>query len=112
MLVAVWFVAYFVPTIVAAARQKKTLGSILVINFLLGWTVIGWIWAFVLALRGEPQPQIVYVPTHEPETAQRYFPSAPAKRFVMHCDSCRHEWVSETRSTTCAACLSTYVKPI
>ena len=32
---------YFIPTIVAAVRGVPNIGSIIVINFFLGWTFIG-----------------------------------------------------------------------
>lgn len=43
--------AYFVPTIVAYARQKRNAGAILALNIFLGWTVIGWVVALVWALK-------------------------------------------------------------
>ncbi|WP_231494931.1 superinfection immunity protein [Cellulomonas sp. KRMCY2] len=40
---------YLLPWAVAATRGKADAGSIALINVLLGWTVIGWIAAVVLA---------------------------------------------------------------
>jgi Superinfection immunity protein len=45
------FVLYFLPAIVAFARSKRDATSILVLNFLLGWTAIGWVIALVWALK-------------------------------------------------------------
>ena len=45
------FVLYFLPAIVAFARSKRDAVSILVLNILLGWTMIGWIIALVWALK-------------------------------------------------------------
>jgi Superinfection immunity protein len=45
------FLFYFLPSIIAAARSKRDLVSIFVLNFLLGWTAIGWIVALVWALK-------------------------------------------------------------
>lgn len=42
---------YFVPTIVAAARARGTLGVFL-LNLLLGWTFLGWLLALYIASRG------------------------------------------------------------
>jgi len=42
---------YFLPTILAAARRKRDLGAIFVLNLFLGWTFIGWIVALVWALK-------------------------------------------------------------
>ena len=42
---------YFLPSIIAYNRKHKNKGIILLINFLLGWTFVGWagclVWAFI-----------------------------------------------------------------
>ena len=45
------FLFYFLPSIKAAARSKRDLVSIFVLNLLLGWTAIGWVIALVWALK-------------------------------------------------------------
>lgn len=45
------FVMYFLPSIVALARGKRDLAGIVVLNFFLGWTMIGWVVALVWALK-------------------------------------------------------------
>ena len=45
------FVLYFLPTIVAFARNKRDTTSILLLNFFLGWTAIGWVIALVWAVK-------------------------------------------------------------
>jgi hypothetical protein len=41
---------YFIPSIVALTRKcKASAGGIIVLNLLLGWTLIGWIVALVWA---------------------------------------------------------------
>ena len=45
------FVMYFLPAIIAFARSKRDAVSILVLNFFLGWTAIGWVIALVWALK-------------------------------------------------------------
>jgi hypothetical protein len=45
------FVLYFLPAIVAFARSKRDAVSILVLNFFLGWTAVGWVIALVWALK-------------------------------------------------------------
>ena len=44
---------YFLPTIIAGVRKKRNLISIGLLNFLLGWTVIGWIIALIWAFAHE-----------------------------------------------------------
>jgi len=52
------FVMYFLPTLIAFVREKRDKGPILLVNFLLGWSVIGWVVCLVWALRADP---VVYV---------------------------------------------------
>jgi hypothetical protein len=41
---------YFLPSIVAYKRKRKNAQAILLLNLLLGWTVIGWIVSIVWAV--------------------------------------------------------------
>lgn len=41
---------YMLPWAIAATRGKSNSSSVGWINLLLGWTVIGWIWALIKAL--------------------------------------------------------------
>jgi hypothetical protein len=45
------FAMYFLPTIIAFARSKRDTTSILLLNFFLGWTMIGWVVALVWAVK-------------------------------------------------------------
>jgi hypothetical protein len=45
------FVFYFLPSIVALVRGKRDTLSICLLNFFLGWTLIGWIIALVWAFK-------------------------------------------------------------
>jgi hypothetical protein len=49
--VAILIVAYWLPTILAKRRRVRGLGQVAIVNGLLGWTVIGWIVALVMAYR-------------------------------------------------------------
>lgn len=40
---------YLLPTIIAAARGKKKIVGIVLVNVLLGWTFIGWVAALIWA---------------------------------------------------------------
>jgi len=44
----------FAPTIIAARRRMQNFWWIFAINFLFGWTLIGWVVALTWALRDEP----------------------------------------------------------
>ena len=43
------FILYFFPTALAAGREHHQTTAILMLNLLLGWTVLGWIIALVWA---------------------------------------------------------------
>jgi hypothetical protein len=45
------FVMYFLPTILAFARNKRDTAAILLLNLFLGWTMIGWVVALVWAVK-------------------------------------------------------------
>ncbi|HZL52176.1 MAG TPA: superinfection immunity protein [Terracidiphilus sp.] len=45
---------YFVPAIIAAARQTHNASGILLLNVFFGWTVIGWFVAFLMAICSAP----------------------------------------------------------
>jgi hypothetical protein len=42
--------AYFLPSLVAVARSHQSSLEIVTCNLLLGWTVLGWIAAFIWSL--------------------------------------------------------------
>lgn len=43
--------AYLTPSVLAVARKVRGPGQVVVVNVLLGWTIIGWIVALVMAFR-------------------------------------------------------------
>ena len=45
------FVMYFLPSILAFARSKRDTTAIVLLNFFLGWTMIGWIVALIWAVK-------------------------------------------------------------
>jgi hypothetical protein len=57
----VLFALYWLPTLVAVARQSPAALGVAALNFFLGWTVIGWILALVLALASSGGPHIVVI---------------------------------------------------
>ncbi len=65
MLIFLLIILYFIPSISAYSRKKKNASSILVVNFFLGWTCIGWIVALSWALSKDAAPAVV-IKTTEP----------------------------------------------
>jgi Superinfection immunity protein len=45
------FVMYFLPAIIALVRNKRDTLAIVLLNFFLGWTLIGWVVALIWALK-------------------------------------------------------------
>lgn len=85
-IVAVLTVGYMLPWAIAATRNKSNTAIIAVINFLLGWSLVGWIVALVMSLISEPQPAI-YVNTAVLPAQRPYGP--PAARALLPPS---HEW--------------------
>ena len=77
---------YLLPWAIAATRSRRSLAPVVLINIFLGWTVLGWIAALVLACLGEtrqavvinyqPTPGYGYPPTASPYPAQHPTPYA------------------------------------
>ena len=53
-LIAILTGGYMVPWAIAVQRSKSNTGKVLLVNLLLVWTIIGWVWALVMSLADEP----------------------------------------------------------
>jgi hypothetical protein len=69
---------YFVPTIIAVARKPPYLTAVVVVNFFLGWTFIGWIVALVLAAQSSTKAPPPLEPWRTPAQQPPGWPPAPA----------------------------------
>jgi hypothetical protein len=49
---------YFLPSIIG--RNKRAAGAIFLVNFLAGWTVIGWFIALIWACMADERQVLVY----------------------------------------------------
>jgi uncharacterized membrane protein YczE len=58
IILAIITAGYFIPWMVAALRGKSNAWTVFWVNFLLGWTLIGWIVALVIAC-GRHQAKVV-----------------------------------------------------
>lgn len=58
ILLAIAFIAYFLPTFIASRRDHPNGTSIFLLNLFLGWTFIGWlgalIWSASAIVKAEP----------------------------------------------------------
>jgi hypothetical protein len=59
---------YLLPWAIAATRHRPASAAVAVINLFLGWTLVGWVVALVLACSARPQPPVVVVHTPLPPT--------------------------------------------
>lgn len=91
LLAVVPLVLYFVPSVVAAARKAKATAPVVVINVLLGWTVLGWVVALAMAF-GEKKPSSVswaLTSMQTPPMPAGWYPSPHEPGFVRWWDGDR-----------------------
>jgi RsiW-degrading membrane proteinase PrsW (M82 family) len=55
LLLASILAIYFLPSLIARKRRHPQGNAILALNFLLGWTFLGWVAALVWSLTALPQ---------------------------------------------------------
>jgi hypothetical protein len=72
---------YLLPVLVGVARRVPDIGSVAVINVLLGWTLVGWVLALALAMRSaqpgtQDRPDLKPVPPH-PARPPAIWPGPP-----------------------------------
>ena len=60
ILLSVFTLFYLLPTSIAIVRKHRT-GIVFTINFLFGWTLIGWIVALVMAFGENLKPQNITI---------------------------------------------------
>jgi hypothetical protein len=83
---------YFLPSIVA--HDKRSFTGILILNLLLGWTVIGWFVALIWACTDEPRVPVLVV--HGPSPAMAMGPAT--------CFCCRCGAPNPAGANFCRAC--------
>jgi Superinfection immunity protein len=59
------FCMYFLPAVIAGARQHRNATAIAVLNIMLGWTILGWIISLVWAFTNPSKTQVVYLPPNK-----------------------------------------------
>ena len=60
----VYLIIYFLPTIIALLSGCDRTGPVFLMNLLLGWTFVGWVWAFVWAVSPKRQQQNILITNH------------------------------------------------
>lgn len=66
---------YLLPWAIGATRNKTSLAPTVLVDLFLGWTVVGWVAALILACTGQTATQVVLVPAYPP--ASHLPPSYP-----------------------------------
>jgi Superinfection immunity protein len=64
---------YFLPAIIAAARHTHNSTGILLLNLFLGWTMIGWFVALLMAIFSRSYYGPYYGPYCGPYRASHYY---------------------------------------
>jgi hypothetical protein len=86
LLVALGIVVYFLPSLVASGRKKRSSTAIFVLNLLLGWTLIGWVGALIWALTVDtPVVPVPYAPPPSPLCGVCNTPLRPTDKFCPNC---------------------------
>lgn len=60
-LIGTLFIMYWLPTIIAIVRQAHSALGVFLVNFLLGWTVLGWVLALIWSLAADNRTHEIIV---------------------------------------------------
>jgi len=77
---------YFLPTLIGVSRHKTNLVGIFLVNFFLGWSIIGWVIALVWAVSTERVDQMAYAPGMPPAPPPQPQPQMHS-RYCPNCGS-------------------------
>ena len=75
---------YMLPWAIAATRGKSNAGAIGLLNFFVGWTVIGWIAALVMACSAHQIAAVAPSVTVFQGVAVHPYPQSPAPAYPVH----------------------------
>ncbi|QUG43853.1 superinfection immunity protein [Psychrobacillus sp. INOP01] len=62
---------YFLPTIIAALKKKTNFLPILLLNLLLGWSLIGWIVALIWATTKDSSAQQIIIQNNQSQEGSK-----------------------------------------
>lgn len=82
IIAVVLIIVYFIPVVVASSRNHRSTGAIFLVNLLLGWSIIGWLWALIWASTGN---------------VERVDPNAPTPQTHVKCPDCAELVRAEAR---------------
>ncbi|MGH9480915.1 MAG: superinfection immunity protein [Terriglobales bacterium] len=81
---------YFLPAILA--RNKQNFLGVFLVNFLLGWTVIGWVAALVWALSEPERPYVIIPAPSAPAAATKFCCACGVPTASRYCPHCGRVW--------------------
>ena len=61
IVMALFLIPYFIPTIIALIRKKSNTTAIFLLNFFLGWTFVGWIVSLIWAVTKDKEQQTIVI---------------------------------------------------
>jgi len=89
------FLFYFLPTWIAFSRKKRNVTPILLVNLLLGWSIIGWIVALIWAVSTQTvdvvqSSEVNVIRSSSQQATGRFCSdcgkfSLPESKFCAHC---------------------------
>jgi hypothetical protein len=68
LVIGLGIVVYFIPGIIAGVRRHRKASLIFLVNLFFGWSILGWLFALVWALRANGVPEADPVPPPVPNT--------------------------------------------
>lgn len=77
-------VLYFLPSIIG--KDKRDAMGIFLVNFFLGWTLIGWVVAFLWACASDRPASVQYAPAGGAHFCSHC--GTPSASVVRYCSSC------------------------
>jgi hypothetical protein len=87
--VVILVLIYFIPTVVAVTRKVTNSGSVFVINFLLGWTLVGWAVALAMAVKTNVNQTRVIIEPALPRCVDCGSTLQPGMKFCAECGTPR-----------------------
>lgn len=75
---------YLVPTVIASMRRHPNAGAIMLLNVLLGWTLLGWVVALVWSVTAFSRPAAAGADKTCPKCAENVKAAALVCRFCGH----------------------------